>query len=120
KLGKNAKAVDAAIAKQMKSIKKMNFTHYRQLGADKQPIFRSYENWLTPLKPSEEILLSFESNGRYHNNGMKLDLELWLRGRKVMKSDPVLRKGKPLYILGPKWRGGQIIIAVNLLEITER
>jgi hypothetical protein len=116
KFGDKVTQVDAAIQKRLSSIEKMRFKHYRQLGSDKQPVFRSYENWLSPLKPSETILLSFESSGRSNDGGMRLDLELWQHKRKVMKSDPVLRKGRPLFILGPKWRGGTLIIAVELLE----
>ena len=117
KIGDKVTAVSAAVEKQLRSIDKMRFKHYRKLGSDVQPVFRSYENWLSPLKPSEEILLSFESSGRSKDGGMRLDLELWQHKRKVMKSDPVLLKGRPLLILGPKWRGGTLIIAVELLEI---
>lgn len=116
KLGDKVTKVKAAAEKRLKSIEKMRFKHYRKLGSDTQPVFRSYENWLSPLKPSEEILLSYESSGRSTDGGMRLDLELWQHKRKVMKSDPVLRKGRPLLILGPKWRGGTLIIAVELLE----
>ena len=118
KLGDNMMQVDASIVKRLQSIEKMRFKQYRKLGSDKQPVFRSYENWLAPLKPAEEILLSFESSGRSIDGGMRLDLELWQHKRKVMKSDPVLHKGKPLFILGPSWRGGKLIIAVELLEDT--
>ena len=115
-LGGNLSAVEQATVKRLSSIKQMNFKHYRKLGADFQPVFRSYENWLTPLKPSEEILLSFESRGSSAQGGLRLDLELWQHRRKVMKSDPVLHVGKPLLILGPKWRGGTLIIAIELIE----
>lgn len=115
-LGDKVVAVDEATAKKLRSIKKMNFKHYRKLGADTQPVYRSYENWLMPLKPSEEILLSFESRGRSSDGGLRLDLELWQHRRKVMKSDPVLQRGRPLLILGPKWRGGTLIIAAELIE----
>jgi len=117
-LGDKVTEVDAATSKQLGSIEKMHFKHYRKLGDDTKVVFRSYENWLTPLKPSEEILLSFESRGRSADGGLRLDLELWQHRRKVMKSDPVLQKGRPLLILGPKWRGGTMIIAVELIEIT--
>lgn len=117
-LGKNAKAVPEAEQKRLRGIQSMRFKHYRKLGHDTQSVLRSYENWLTPLKPSEEIMLSFESNGRSENGGLRLDLELWQHKRKVMKSDPVLYKGRPLLILGPRWRGGRLIIAVELLQIT--
>lgn len=115
-LGDKVSAVEEATAKRLRSVGKMNFKHYRKLGADTQPVYRSYENWLTPLKPSEEILLSFESRGRSSDGGLRLDLEFWQHRRKVMKSDPVLNKGRPLLILGPKWRGGTLIIAVELIK----
>ena len=119
KLGDKAEKstpVTATVIKQLQSIKKMHFKHYRQLGQDTQAVFRSYENWVSPLKPSEEILLSFESRGRSADGGLRLDLEFWQHRRKVMKSDPVLYMGRPLFILGPKWRGGTLIIAVELIE----
>lgn len=118
KITKKTGPVDDATIKQLQSIQKMRFTHYRQLGKDIQSVFRSYENWLSPLKPSEEILLSFESRGRSSDGGLRLDLEFWQHRRKVMKSDPVLHLQQPLFILGPKWRGGTLIIAVELLELT--
>lgn len=114
-----AAPVDQATAKRFRSIPKMSFKHYRILGADAQAVFRSYENWVSPLKPSEEILLSFESRGRAEDGGLRLDLEFWQQRRKVMKSDPVLYLGKPLFILGPKWRGGTLIIAVELVELVD-
>ncbi len=116
KLGDKVTKLDAATEKRLQSIEKMRFKHYRKLGTDKQPVFRSYENWLAPLKPAEEILLSYESRGRSDDGGMRLDLELWQHKRKVMKTDPVLKKGRPLLILGPKWRDGTLIIAVELVE----
>ena len=119
KLGDRAKKsaiVDEATIKRLQSIPKMRFKNYRRLGEDVQSVFRSYENWLSPLKPSEEILLSFESRGSSKDGGLKLDLEFWQQHRKVMKSDPVLHIGQPLIILGPKWRGGTLIIAVELIS----
>ncbi|MBT8038005.1 MAG: hypothetical protein KJO21_10720 [Verrucomicrobiae bacterium] len=120
KLGEKVAAVDEVMVKRLRRIEKMRFKHYRKLGEDTQSVFRSYENWLTPLKPSEEILLSFESRGRSSDDGLRLDLELWQHRRKVMKSDPVLHRGRPLLILGPKWRGGSLIIAVEIMAITPK
>lgn len=119
KLGDNAKksaSVPDAMVKRLQSIEKLRFKNYRQLGEDTQSVFRSYENWLSPLKPTEEILLSFESRGRSTDGGLRLDLEFWQQRRKVMKSAPVLYQSRPLLILGPKWRGGTLIIAVELIE----
>ena len=115
-LGDKLQLVSPEIKKQLASIERTRFMHYRLLGSDTQPVLRTYENWLTPLKPSEEILLSFESRGRSENGGIRLDLEFWQQKRKVMTSDPTLKIGHPLIILGPKWRGGTLIISVELVE----
>jgi len=120
-LGKNAKnwqRVDPTTTQRFQHIPTMRFEHYRKLGEDTQPVFRSYENWLTPLKPSETILLSFESRGFNQQKALILDLELWQNHRKIMKSAPRIKKGIPLLILGPKWRKGTLIIAVELIEIS--
>lgn len=98
------------------SIKQMKFAHYRKLGADIQPVFRSYENWLAPIKPSDEILLSYESRGQTADGGLRLDFEFWQHRQKIMQMNPVLYTGKPLLILGPRWRGCRMIIAVELAD----
>lgn len=109
--------VDKKMTAKLQDIQKMKFKNYGKLGQDSQPVLRSYENWLAPLRPSKEILLSYESKGLSGNNALRLDLELWQQSRKVMKTDPVLKIGKPLLILGPKWRGGTLIIAVELTQL---
>jgi hypothetical protein len=45
---------------------------------------------------------------------MTLDVELWLSRKKILKTDARLEGKRPLYILGPEWRGGRLIIAVAL------
>lgn len=118
-LGEWAKAYAAAnqeMVMRLRGIEQMKFKHYRKLGVDVQPVFRSYENWLAPLKPSEEILLSFESRGRSAADDLRLDLEFWQHRRKVMQMNPVLNADKPLLILGPRWRGCSMIIAIELLD----
>lgn len=117
-LGKSATPLPEAETKRLQGIEKMRFKNYRKLGSDTRSVLRSYENWSSPLENSEEIMLSFESRGRSEKGGLKLDLELWQHKRKVMKSDPLLYKGRPLLILGPKWRSGRLIIAVELIEIS--
>jgi hypothetical protein len=92
----------------------LRFTHYRLLGADTQPLLRSYESWAEPLKPSNEVLVRFEAQGRPTKNTAVLDLELWLARKKIIKTDARLEGKRPLFMLGPEWRGGRLIIAVGL------
>ena len=59
--GDRAQEIPAEIRARLRSEEKLKFDHYRALGAETQPIFRSYENWAQPLKPSDEILVRFET-----------------------------------------------------------
>lgn len=92
----------------------LRFKNYRVLGHEKQPLFRSYENWAQPLRPSDEVLVRFEAQSVPTKESSKLDLELWLSRKKILKTDVRLEGRRPLFILGPEWRGGRLIIGVAL------
>ncbi len=109
--GKNLKIISGA---QLKEIK---FAHYRLMGEDTQSILKRYVNWANPIKGSKQILVSFQPSGKPVGGTLKVDLELWQAQKKIMKSGVTLKKGKPLYVQGPAWRGGKLIIAVELLEL---
>jgi hypothetical protein len=112
--GDRAQEIPAEIRARLRSEEKLKVDHYRALGAETQPIFRSYENWAQPLKPSDEILVRFETRTQPAKDSVSLDLELWLARKKILKTDASLQAGHPLYVLGPEWRGGRLIIAVAL------
>jgi hypothetical protein len=112
--GKNAAPLDASTAERLRREKHLSFAHYRLLGKAAAPIYRSYENWAEPLKPSDEVLVRFEAQGRPSTESVRLDIELWLSRKKILKTDAVLASGRPIYILGPEWRGGRIIVAIAL------
>lgn len=111
--------VDSSLAQTLRNQGAQKFEEYYILGVDQQPIFKSYENWLSPLKPSEEILLSFEPNEDVKKSQLLMDLELWQSRKKIMKTAQKLQLGLPLYIYGPQWRGGRLIVAVRLVELTQ-
>ena len=101
-------------AKRLRGLDRLNFKNYRFLGEDSQPLLRSYENWAQPLKPSDEVLVRFEARSQPKPDSTRLDLELWLSRKKILKTDAVLEGDKPLFVLGPAWRGGRLIISVSL------
>lgn len=115
--GPAAQKLSAPLESRLRALKSPQYKHYRLIGNDRQPVFRSYENWLTPLKPSDELLLSFEPRGEAKKGRLMLDLEFWQSKKKIMKAGPTLSKGKPLYIFGPKWRGGRLIMEIQLVEL---
>lgn len=112
--GKRAEGVAASTRERLQAESRLKFSHYRALGADKQSIFRSYENWAQPLKPSDEILIRFETRSQPSKDSISLDLELWLAKKKILKTDVLLKNGRPLFVLGSEWRGGRLIISVAL------
>lgn len=119
KAGINTQVVNPQVVGKLSKLRDKAYNHYVKLGSDRQPVFRSYENWLAPLKPSEELLISFEPREAASGGKLKLDLELWQSKKKIMKAGPTLQKGKPLYIFGPKWRDGRLILSIQLVELLQ-
>ncbi len=103
--GGRAEEIAESTRERLQKESRLKFSHYRALGADKQTIFRSYENWAQPLKPSDEILVRFDTRSQPGDGSVSLDLELWLARKKILKTDTMLRDGRPLFVLGPN--GGE-------------
>lgn len=112
--GPRAAAVPEELAERLRREERLRFKSYRVLGTDVQPLLRSYESWAQPLKPSSEVMIRFEAQGRPTAKTAILDLELWLARKKIVKTDAHLEGNRPLYLLGPQWRGGRLIIGVAL------
>jgi hypothetical protein len=112
--GAKAAMVSQETQKRLRAEQHLNFKNYRLLGQDVQSLLRSYESWAQPLKPSDEVLVKFEARSLPTAEMMTLDVELWLSRKKILKTDARLEGKRPLYILGPQWRGGRLIIAVAL------
>ena len=115
--GVKALPVAPEIVRRMAAEDRLRFKHYRVLGQDIPALLRSYESWAEPLKPSDEVLVRLEAQGPADTNSAVLDLELWLARKKILKADARLESDRPLYLLGPEWRGGRLIIAVALAPV---
>ena len=102
------------MADRLRKEKRLRYDNYRLLGQDTQALLRSYESWAQPLKPSDEVLVRFEAKGRPTKKAVNLDLELWLSRKKIVKTDVSLEGDRPLYVRGPVWRDGRLIIAIAL------
>ena len=61
-------------------------------------------------------MVRFEAQGTPTKQTAILDLELWLGRKKTVKTDARLEGDRPLFVLGPQWRGGRLIIAVALAQ----
>lgn len=112
--GVKATDVSKETADRLRREERLRFKSYKLLGTDIEPLLRSYESWAQPLKPSDEVMVRFEAQGQPTKKTAILDLELWLGRKKTVKTDARLEGNRPLYVLGPEWRGGRLIIAVAL------
>jgi len=115
--GDKTQAVSPELAQRLQREKSTHFKHYLLLGSDTKELYRSYENWAEPVKPSDEIMVRFEAQSHPGPKAALLDLELWLARKKIVKTDVRLTAEKPLWVRGPTWRKGHLIIAVSLLSV---
>ncbi len=84
---------------------------FQLLGEHTQQIFSEYESWVVP---SKDLFLKIDSKGPTENNdGVNLHLQLWRDKNVLLKTDVILRK-EPIYITGPKWGKGQLIMVIEL------
>lgn len=112
------KALSEKDSEAIRKIDQLSFKEYRSMGIETPNVLRSYESWATPMRPSKEMLISFVPLSRIGPNRLQMVLEYWQSQRKLFSTNPILVKGKPLYLLGPEWRGGRVILKLKLLELT--
>lgn len=117
--GVTTKELSSERIQELQLVKELSFQNYRLLGSDVSNILNGYEGWATPLRPSKEILLSFQPIKRGDGDRMQMVLEYWQGKKKVFATNPTLTKGKAFYFVGPKWREGRVIIAVKILTLDE-
>lgn len=108
------KRLDEATAQRLAKDQRLKFEHYRVLGGDTKPLFRSYENWAKPIAESDDILVRFEAQARPSKELTRLDMELWISHKKILKTGAALTQDNPMYVLGPEWRQGRMIVIIAL------
>lgn len=119
-LGANAKVLNESETKPLTKSKHIPvFKHFVRLGSQDQPLLRGYKNWAQPMANSKAIMVTFQPQGQV-NKKERIDLELWQNEKMVLRADPTLNQGERVYILGPKWRGGNLIITIQLLSLKSR
>ncbi len=85
--------------------------NFQLLGEHTQEIFSEYESWVVP---SKDLFLKLDSKGPAENNeGVNLHLQLWQEKNVLLKTDVILRK-EPIFITGPRWGKGQLIMVIEL------
>ncbi|MDB6136455.1 MAG: hypothetical protein JWM59_4698 [Verrucomicrobiales bacterium] len=87
------------------------FSNFHLIGKHTQKVFKEYESWVVP---SKDLCLKIDSRGPAEGGGVNVHLQLWQDTKVLVKSDSVIRPGQPIFLGGPKWRGGRLIFVVML------
>jgi hypothetical protein len=93
--------------------KALPWSHFEVLGQHTQDVLRQYETWVVP---SGEFYLKVDSKGPEPTGGLNLHIQFWRGDQVLVKTDTLLRMERPLFITGPKWREGQLIFVLSLVE----
>jgi hypothetical protein len=108
------KQLDEATHNRLLKEPRLKFENYRILGVDTKPLFRSFENWAKPVHCTDDLLVRFETEARPSKDLTRLNVELWLSRKKILKTGVALTAHTPMYVLGPEWRQGRMIIVISL------
>ena len=90
------------------------FTSFEVLGQHTQVVFREYESWVVP---SRDVFLKLDSKGVAPGGGLNLHLQFWQGQQVLVKTDTLLQPDSPLFIGGPKWRDGRLILVLLLKKV---
>ena len=101
----------AELVERMKKVEGLEFPSYRLIGAVTEDVLKEYESWVLP---SEVFLIKLDSLGRDDDGTLRATLNVWQRKSVLLKASLKLRKGRPIFIRGPQWGEGYIVIALLL------
>jgi len=100
-----------ADVERMKKVEKLQFPTYRLIGAVSEDVLKEYESWVLP---SEVFFIKLDSLGRDEEGALNATLNIWQQKNVLLKASMKLRKGRPMFVRGPKWGEGYIVIALLL------
>lgn len=117
-LGAGVKPLSKAEQKRLRASKIGAYSNFVKLGSVEQDVLAGYKSWAAPIANNEAILVTFQPQARI-NKKLRLDIELWQKKKMVLRWDPFFEVGKKIYLKGPKWRDGNLIITVELVSLKE-
>jgi hypothetical protein len=89
----------------------VGYTHLRILGQGQTVVATGQENWL--LFAGD---LKFNASVAQAQRGMfLLGLKLFQNDREILETQARVSRGSPLFIRGPQWRDGQLILVVMII-----
>jgi hypothetical protein len=85
------------------------YNSFYLLGAKQERIRRGDEEWIVPTK---KVFLKMRCLDR-SESGYRVQIELFVEKKSVVRTEVKLPSGAPLYIRGPSWGRGRLIFILE-------
>ena len=97
------------------------YRNFLKLGSVEQDILKGYKSWAQPLRNSQALMLTFQPQATIkESRKLRLDVEYWQKSKMALRWDRVFEVGKKVYLVGPAWRDGKLIITVELVSLGKK
>jgi len=121
-LGDGVIVVSAAEKSRLQKVSKLEpYRNFVKLGSVEQHILKGYKSWAQPIRNSQALMLTFQPQASIkESRKLRLDVEYWQKSKMALRWDRVFEVGKRVYLVGPKWRDGNLIITVELVSLVKK
>ncbi len=121
-LGDNVVSVSPGEKGRLQKVTKLeSYRNFVRLGSVEQNILKGYKSWAQPIRNSEALMVTFQPQASIkEDRKLRLDVEYWQKSKMALRWDRVFEVGKRVYLVGPEWRDGNLIITVELVSLVRK
>ena len=121
-LGEHVVAISASEITWLQKVAKLeSYRKFVKLGSVEQNILKGYKSWAQPIRNSDALMVTFQPQASIKESSkLRLDVEYWQKSKMALRWDRVFEVGKRVYLVGPKWRDGNLIITVELVSLVKK
>ena len=118
-LGDGVVALGGKEVAKLRQVAKLEaYEAFVKLGSVEQDILKGYKSWAQPINDSQALMLTFQPQASIkESRKLRLDVEYWQKRKMTLRWDRVFEVGKRVYLIGPRWRDGNLIITVELINL---
>ncbi len=121
-LGDGVVSLSAEEEGKLRKVAKLEpYETFVKLGSVEQDILKGYKSWAQPISNSQALMLTFQPQASIkESRKLRLDVEYWQKSKMTLRWDRVFEVGKRVYLIGPRWRDGNLIITVELVGLKSK
>lgn len=121
-LGDGVVSLSAEEEGKLRKVTKLEpYETFVKLGSVEQDILKGYKSWAQPINGSQALMLTFQPQASIkESRKLRLDVEYWQKSKMTLRWDRVFEVGKRVYLIGPRWRDGNLIVTVELVNLKSK